>query len=75
MYDLLKEAFVVGLLTVVFGSLVSYSFKGMVPEGCQDWNKNFVMEISLFFTGFFIHLFCEFAGINKWYCVNGVACR
>lgn len=75
MYDLLKEAFVVGILTVVFGSLVSYSFKSMVPEVCQDWNKNFVMEISLFFTGVLIHLFCEFAGINKWYCVNGVACR
>lgn len=75
MYDLLKEAFVVGIITTVFGSLISYSLKGMVPEGCKDWNSNYIMEISLFVTGFLIHLFCEFSGINIWYCKNGVACR
>ena len=39
-----------------------------------DWNKYYVMEIALFFTGFCLHLGCEFTGINKWYCKHGNAC-
>jgi len=73
------EALVVGIMTVIAGSLVGFLI-GMVmktelPPVCKDWNKNFVMEISLFLTGVFIHLFCEFTGVNAWYCVNGAACN
>ena len=73
------ESLVVGIMTVLVGSLVGF-LVGMVmktelPPVCKDWNKNFVMEISLFLTGVFIHLFCEFTGVNAWYCVNGAACN
>jgi len=33
------------------------------------------MEISLFLTGFLVHIFCEYSGINKWYCKNGMVSK
>ena len=76
---LLIEAFFVGLVIVVVGTLVSgifaFSMKSDLPPVCKDWNKNYIMELSLFFTGFLSHLILEVAGLNKWYCKNGVACK
>ena len=76
---LLIEALVVGILTVAVGSAVGYSLsyftKSDLPKVCKDWNKFYIMEISLFLTGFFIHILCEAVGINRWYCKNGRACR
>ena len=78
MYNLIVEAVVVGIMTIIFGNLagllIGPLFKVDLPEVCSDWNKFYTMEITLFFTGVFIHLFCEFSGINKWYCKNGFAC-
>ena len=77
--NLITEAVVVGLTIVVMGTLVSfviaYSIKSDLPPVCKDWNKNYVMELSLFFTGFLTHFIFEFVGLNKWYCKNGVACK
>ena len=70
----MKEAFFVGIITVIVGTLISLMFKSKVPSQCKDWNKNYVMEWSLFLTGFAIHIICEYMGINKWYCKNGCAC-
>jgi len=76
---LLIEAVFVGAAIVVVGTLVaglfSYGSKSDLPPVCKDWNKNYVMEMSLFFTGFVSHLLFEAAGLNKWYCKNGVACK
>ena len=78
MYDLIVEAVVVGIMTVIFGNITGFLigplFKVDLPKVCSSWNKFYTMEITLFLTGFFIHLFCEFSGINKWYCKNGFAC-
>jgi hypothetical protein len=79
MLDILKEAFVVGILVVVVGTLVGFGFGKLfstdLPPVCKDWNKNYIMELSLFVTGFIAHILCEMTGINKWYCKNSVACR
>jgi hypothetical protein len=79
MYRLLVEAISVGILNVVVGNLVGWSIGKFVdsdlPRICKDWNKFYVMEISLFLTGITIHLICEFSGLNKWYCKNGNACQ
>ena len=81
MHQLIIEAFLVGLLTILIGSIVGAGF-GYIntllqPEYIQknnNWNKYHIMEQSLFFTGFFIHLLCEYFGINKLYCKKGYAC-
>ena len=76
---LLKEAVVVGIATVVIGTLVGFAmgklFSMNLPAICKKWNKNNIMEITLFLTGFLLHIICEYTGINKWYCKNGNACR
>lgn len=79
MVNLLIEAIVVGLVITVVGSIISwlirFVWKSSVPENCKDWNKYYVMEIALFLTGFLSHLLFEGAGLNKWYCKNGFACK
>ena len=76
---LLIEAFIVGIMTVIVGTIVGFFigkfFSSNLPKVCKKWNKNHVMEISLFFTGFFIHILCEYFNINRWYCKNGRACK
>ena len=76
---LFKEAIVVGLTVVVVGTLTSWLFsrffKVDLPPVCKDWNKNYVMEITLFLTGVIVHLLMEHLGANHWYCKNGVACK
>ena len=73
---LIKEAVFVGILTVIVGTVLSKIFESnrSVPSSCKNWNKNYVMEKCLFLTGFIIHIFCEYAGLNKWYCKHGRAC-
>jgi|TARA_B110000259_G_scaffold187788_1_gene243322 membrane protein DedA with SNARE-associated domain len=75
---LIIEALVVGILTVIVGSMVGYIVGSVLgtdlPLVCKDWNKKNAMEISLFLTGFVLHLLFEVLGGNKWYCKNGVAC-
>ena len=64
MLKLFVEAVVVGIMVVVVGSCVGFVVGKMnsmdLPKVCKKWNKNHVMEISLFFTGFVTHLLCEF---------------
>jgi len=77
----IKEAIVVGIATVIIGQVVGFTFsklmksEGSIHSECKKWNKNHIMEWSLFFTGVLIHLFCEYFGVNKWYCKNGSACK
>ena len=73
---LLIEAIVVGIITVLVGQFLGslYAKNTDLPEICKSWNKDYVMEKSLFLTGFVTHLLCQFVGLNKWYCTNGVAC-
>ena len=77
--NVLGEAVFVGLIVLVVGTLVSNVMrmftKNSLPAVCKSWNKNHVMEIALFLTGFVAHLLLEALGLNKWYCKRGAACR
>jgi membrane protein DedA with SNARE-associated domain len=79
MKSLLVEAIFVGVLVVVVGTVVGYvvgRFASVdLPAACKKWNKYHAMEISLFLTGFFVHIICEYVGLNRWYCKNGRACK
>ena len=77
--NLFVEGFFVGLSIVIIGTLVSGIFaltmKSDLPPVCKDWNKNYIMELSLFLTGALTHLFFELLGLNSWYCKHGRACK
>ena len=69
--DVLIEALVVGLSTVVMGLIISAVIGGKMkpelPTECSQWNKYHMMEVSLFLIGFFLHIAYEAAGANEWY--------
>lgn len=75
------EAVVVGIATVIMGTLVSQAIRLLNPGKSSDcncgknWNQYYVMEIALFFTGFLLHFAFEYSGGNKWYCKHGNACK
>ena len=66
---LLVEAAILGIATVIVGSIVGFIlgkyFSTNLPVICKSWNKNHIMEVSLFFTGFFLHIIYEYMGKNK----------
>ena len=72
MWQLVIEAIIVGVLNIIFGTIVSYLFMGEKAKTFEHWNS---LILSFFITGVLIHLFCELVGINKRYCKDGNACR
>ena len=72
--QLFIEAFVVGISVVIVGTIISLILKLIIksdlPKECENWNKYYVMEITLFLIGFLLHILYEALGLNKWYCVE-----
>ena len=79
--NVLMEAIAVGIITVVLGSVVGYAVGKLLPSKvvasgiCKGGNDKRQMEITLFLTGFIFHVIFEYGGMNKWYCINGAACK
>lgn len=73
---LLVEAVVVGIMTAILGTIMSYIF--MVIQERKLYVKfdfwGYVV-ISNFLTGVLIHYICEYTGLNKYYCKHGNACN
>ena len=72
-----SEAFIVGIFTSIFGFIIStiimyFSDKNFSIEKYHFWKFVF---LGFFITGFLFHITCEITGVNKWYCVNGNACK
>lgn len=77
MFYLFIEAFVVGLATMLlYIVLEAWTIHIPIPALARLplWRRRFLITITLFLTGFLLHLLSEFSGINKWYCTNGFAC-
>ena len=69
-FKLAKEAFLVGFILSIIGILIYFIFQKFF-ENC-----NYILIFFVFFiSGILFHLICEFSGINKWYCKNGIACN
>jgi hypothetical protein len=51
------QAVMLGVVTVLIGLILSMVFGGLKPElpaECEIWDKYYVMEVILFFTGVLI---------------------
>ena len=75
--QLIIEATIVGLATILVGVCVQELLKKTTLKvQCEtpcDWNKNYIKEISLFITGFMLHVLFEMMGANSWYVKHGSA--
>lgn len=71
MIRLFVEAIAVGILTLIIGKLTAIIVNSVFIS--QGLSTEYINEATLVVTGIFIHLFCEFVGINSWYVKNGVA--
>jgi chromate transport protein ChrA len=69
MLNILVEALVVGIFSIIMGLIVhvvfGYHSKHANSPHMKDEMVNLV--ITLFFTGFFLHLFFEVVGLNRYY--------
>ena len=56
--NLFVEAIIAGLVILIVGSIVGFVLSKLtvsdLPPVCKDWNKNLIMETSLFLTNKFI---------------------
>jgi hypothetical protein len=70
------ELIVVGLLMVLFGYISGY-LVGLVNDvnmtGC-DFNRNYVMEQTLFLTGALFYFVLEMGNVNQWFCMSNKMC-
>jgi uncharacterized membrane protein YeiH len=59
------EAILVGILNTVFGGIISYLLMGEKAKDFTHWGR---VLFGFFISGFLIHYFCEFTGLNAAYC-------
>ena len=65
--QLIIEAAIVGISVMIMGTIVTYIWATISGKSTKFiWNM--AMFASLFLIGFLLHLFYEFAGLNKYYC-------
>ena len=74
---ILIEAISVGLLLIPlgFGVLLTLAEVSKRSRWYNGLDRNIKMALGFFISGFITHLFCEFSGINQWYCRHGNACK
>lgn len=67
--NLLIKATVIGLMMVFVGHIISSLFKknnkSSLPDECKNWNKNYIMEKSLFATGFVVSILYDQINLNN----------
>tara|TARA_Y100000817_G_scaffold240468_1_gene192427 strand:- start:2939 stop:3178 length:240 start_codon:yes stop_codon:yes gene_type:complete len=66
--NVIKEAVIFGIMSTIMGSFVNLIL--FSADTLQMWSQNYVIEISLFFSGFFMHLFSEITGINRLFWID-----
>ncbi len=66
--NIIKEAVIFGIMSTIMGSFVNLIL--FSADTLKMWSQNYVIEISLFFSGFFMHLFSEITGINRLFWID-----
>ena len=65
--QLIIEAAIVGISVMIMGTIVTYTWAAISGRSTKFvWSL--AVFASLFLIGFLLHLFYEFAGLNKYYC-------
>lgn len=62
MANLLLKAIYTGIVFIILGLIMSMVFKSLKPElpqDCDKWDENHIMEISLFAAGFVFRYLLE----------------
>jgi len=72
MLKILIESFVVGIITLIIGSII---FNLSVNKVNKDKTKPYGLNFSFFITGVILHIALEVGGFNKWYCHKETATR
>lgn len=67
---LFKEAFVVGIILLLVSIPIMKIQQCICPKPSTT-----AYYISTILIGIIVHLFCEYAGINQYYCKNSYACN
>ena len=75
--NLISEAFIIGIFVSIFGFIISTVMMFLTDKDFTIKKYHFwkFVLLNCFLIGFLFHIFCEISGINKWYCVNGNACK
>lgn len=76
MNKLLIESVIIGIITSIIGHIIikilvkfnKIDDNESLDDFINKYNKTFIIEISLFFTGILLHLLLEYIGLNDWYC-------
>jgi hypothetical protein len=68
------ELIIVGVLTVLIGYIAGYLVSlwsnPNLPVVCHDFDKNYVMEQTLFITGALTYAVLDLTGVLGWRCEN-----
>jgi hypothetical protein len=82
MFQVLSEAVLVGIVTVIFGYAIMELLKrcSWFQTSCNcrsscTCQKNRRLEVGLFLTGALLHIFFEVIGGNKYFCENMYSCK
>lgn len=69
MINILAEALVVGIFSVIIGLIVHILFGYHAKHADSPHMKQEMLRlvITIFFSGFFLHLFFEVVGANRYY--------
>ena len=78
MIKLLFESIIVGLITLIIGSIIFNLSINKVNKVNKDNTKPYGINFSFFITGVILHIGLKMIGFNKWYynkeCIANV-CR
>ena len=73
--NIIVEGFVVGISVLLLGLVVRYIIAKFENVSTNFIFKNRGMWLSLFLTGFILHVGLDLIGLNSWYCKNCAGCK
>jgi|TARA_B110000977_G_scaffold154000_1_gene195662 hypothetical protein len=73
--NIIVEGFAVGISVLLLGLVVRYIIAKFENVSTNFIFKNRGMWLSLFLTGFILHVGLDLIGLNSWYCKNCAGCK